>query len=150
VTIRVNTSDGLKLVSRLRFVKSGRLSRVLRVSRVKDDLSLEPVFNGVPSLAVVISPNPASFSSTASPTVEGSVSSSVTGGMPPFSYAWSIFSSTRPTAITSPITSSTNLRQTGLAADETGYAVVKIDVSDASGQAATSSVDVDFTNFGVS
>lgn len=149
MTIRRETADGLKTVARIRRVTAGGTTRILRMGRVKADLTVETFYNDVPTLSVTISPNPASFTTTGNTTVQGSLTATITGGMAPFTYAWSVVSSTKPTAFTSPSLSTTLARQTGVVADETGTAELKVEVSDRAGQAANSTVSAEFTNVGI-
>ena len=148
MTIRVETPTGLKEISRLRVVVTGGEKRVLRLSRVKADLSLEAFYNDVPTLSVSISP--ASFTSSGNTTVEGVVTFTPSGGIAPYTYLCTVLSSSHSTAVLNPTTASPTLRQTGVGSDVTGTANMRVAVSDNSGQSITSDFVAEFTNFGTS
>ena len=141
------TPSGLKQVVRLRKVTSGGLKRVLRIRKMTG-VGLVEVYNDVPTLSVSVSPNPASFTTTENTTVQGDVLATVTGGMSPFTYSWVVLTSSNSTAILNSATSSPTLRQTGVIAETTGTATIRVSVQDASLQTATLNFSADFTNFG--
>lgn len=148
MTLKVETSSGLKQISRLRAVITGGDRRVLRLSRVKADLSLETFFNDVPTLAATALP--ASFRATNNTTVEGVAGFAVTGGILPFTYLTTVISSSLPTAVLNEATASPTLRQTGVAIDTTGTANMSTLITDNSGQTATVAFTATFRNVGIS
>jgi len=127
---------------------AGGDKRVLRLSRVKADLSGEVFYNDVPTLAVIVSD--ASFFSSGNSTVEGNVTFTATGGMPPYTYLCTVLSSSHPTGVINPTTASPTLRQTGVGSDVTGAANMRVVVGDNSGQSLTVDFVAEFTNVGTS
>ena len=148
MTLKVETPAGLKEISRLRVVVTGGEKRVLRLSRVKADLSVEAFYNDVPTLSVSISP--ASFTSSGNTTVDGVVTFTPSGGLSPYTYLCTVLSSSHSTAVINPTSAIVTLRQTGVASDVTGTANMRVVVGDNSGQSVTTDFLADFTNFGTS
>lgn len=149
MTLKIETESGLKDVVRLFAVSQGRDRRVLRLSRVKSDLTLEPFYSDLPTLLAGVSPSELSFSSNENSTVSGVAQATVTGGMAPFTYLWVVISSTYPTTITSPTSATVTLRQTGVISGDSGSAEIQLTVQDSTGQSSIVNVIASFTNFGI-
>jgi hypothetical protein len=147
--IKQQTSDGIKTVARIRCVVDGGVKRVIRIRQVNAALGLDVIFNDVPSFSVAVTPSEPAFSTIENPTIQGNVTAVVTGGMAPFSYAWTVLSSTYSTTITNPSSATATLRQTGVISGDSGTAEIRLVANESGGQSSTIEFTATFTNFGI-
>lgn len=129
-------------------VADGGLVRTIRTVKFMDGTTLRTVATFAPPMTLSISPSPIIGVSTTSTCTAGPVTATPSGGVAPYSYAWTRLSHSALTAptITSPSTASTSFVQTGLPSGTIEDATFRCTVTDAAAQTAAADVIASFQN----
>ena len=151
MTIKVRSASGVKGVNSVRVRGATSTIRAARI-KVRTGLGvgdLDQVYTGVEAMGVAPASVYYDFSAFESSTVSGSIGVSITGGLAPFTYSWSVvsFSGSSPPSISSSTAASTNVTQTGLGINEMVTATFQCVVNDSTGQTDSVQFEAYFTNF---
>jgi len=154
MTIRVRVSGALQTITGGK-VKVAGVVRSLRSIKVMDGGTLRTVATFASPLSLSISPTSVAgtaSSGTAVTVTTTTATATPSGGLGPFTYAWTFISKTggdTPTAF-SPSFATSAFQQANVAALENNSSVFRCTVTDSFGTTATADVTTSFVNFGAS
>jgi hypothetical protein len=99
---------------------------------------------GVSPLSVSVAPSTVTQTSASSPVTSNPATATVTGGIPPYAYAWTVSNQSGPTNITvlSPALASTAFRSGTMPASTTETCDALVTVTDATGKTATAPASI--------
>lgn len=151
MTIKVRNASGASGINSIRVRGATATKRAARI-KLRTGLGvgdLDQVFVGVDPISVSPSDPFNNFSAFDNPTVTGAVGATVTGGLAPFAYSWSVIAFTAGATPTfaSPTAATTNITQTGLGVNEFVTATLQVSVTDSAGQTDSVQFEASFENF---
>ena len=132
-----------------RRVYQGGAWRTVKKAWVYASGSWRQYFIGADAMSAAVSPDEIFATSSMNTTVGSSAATAVvTGGLAPFTYAWTVisFDAGVSPSITSSTAASTSFVQTGVAASDTHTATFRVTVTDSAAQTDFADVVVSFTN----
>ena len=150
MALKIRDAGILRTIKRMRFMDAGAL-RSIKTLKVMDNGTLRLVATFADALSAVVNPSRVTGTVTASsgapsasvPT--GLANAVVTGGLAPFSYAWSLLSTDGATpSITNPTSASTRFTCT-VPNNETVNASFRVTVTDSTGATTTADCTAGFT-----
>lgn len=147
--IRIQDAGTLRTITR-GSVRVAGVTRALRTIKVMDGGVLRTVAVFADPLSVSISPSAlAAFAQENTTVTTDTASASPTGGLAPFTYAWTLQANGGGTASTANSASSatTSFTKTNVPLETTYSDTWRVTVTDAVGQTATANIIASFTNF---
>lgn len=148
MSIKVVTETGTKVVNSIRMMTApGTVKRVRRIRIMDTGDVLRTIFTGFDPITATISPSLLFAFSFNNSTVSGTATVSVTGGVAPFTYSWTIISNSGvlPTIVGATAASPT-FTQTGVFVETSETAEFRVSITDAIGQTATVDLSAEFYN----
>lgn len=122
-------------------IRDGATLRTLRSIQIMDGATLRTV--AIFANALTVAANDITALGISS-TVSGTSTATPTGGLAPFTYAWSRLTGTA-TVTSGGTTASATISEAGLAIDENRLSTFRVTVTDSSGQTATDDIAVSLT-----